>query len=369
MAKFGIISDLHLANHKAHGGPVVAGLNTRCRLALDVLRRAVSRAVELKCEALFILGDVFDTWRPEPQIVAAVQEILSKVPMDVAVLEGNHDMVSMAEGDHSLGPLAPVATVLSAPEVLTVRGHKVFAVPYQPGPAVEWLPRVMQAPDAHGAVALLLHLGISTPDMPSYAKEANDQVPLKLLMELMERLSIPAAFAGNWHQHVVHASRSGRSRAIQVGALVPTGWDNPGVDGYGTLVVYDPTLVGVARWVIEAIPGPRFINLDNYGLSLPTFVDKGWRLFPRVKVGPEKAAQAVAWLEEQRQHGMIAEGEVEVDAAEARAAARTAATVAQDAGTFEEALMGFVQQMPLLVDVDRTQVLLRAREFLTGGSK
>ena len=53
------LADLHVANHKRHGGPVKAGINRRCQHVLDALESAYKRAERLDAKAVVILGDLF----------------------------------------------------------------------------------------------------------------------------------------------------------------------------------------------------------------------------------------------------------------------------------------------------------------------
>ena len=260
MSKIALLADLHIANHKAFGGPIVAGTNTRARLALRCLQLAVQKAQEHGCTAMYLAGDIFDTVKPEPQLIRAVQELLD-VPMHIGVLMGNHDQVSTQAGDHSLGPLDPVADVVSTPRVFDEDGTQVVCVPFEPGPASGWLPaRVRECAPDRGAV-LVTHVGISTPTDPEFLRTAHDQVPAPLLGKIAAEHRLTTIAAGNWHTHrVFQLPTPDFAQAVQIGTLCPTGWDNPGLEAYGTM----PILVdGVFKPTnVITIPGPRFINAN-----------------------------------------------------------------------------------------------------------
>lgn len=404
--KIAFLADLHIANHRAHGGPVISGINRRCRLALDALKRAVEKAEAEGCAMLFILGDVFDTTRPEPQVTAAVQQIINPNKMVVVIVEGNHDQISTDQGDHSLGPLMPVATVISDPTHWLERWHHVernapvadeldvWAVPFEPGPANEWLPRRLAELEEDRNLkntpanmttkrVLVTHLGISDHDTEPWMKATQDQVPAHLLGELAKQYGFSMVFAGNWHYHrVFNLAAPGFPKAVQVGTLIPTGWDNPGLKGHGTMPIWD-TKTNELR--VHTIPGPRFLTVNGqenaptewhdalklrgvpYGDTQPMPPPNGWHLYVRIKTTADKLAKEQAWLEGLKTRGAVIDGEVVLDDVEVRGQARTAATVARSAETLQSALAGYVAEMPLPDGVDRAEVLARSQRYLAGG--
>lgn len=365
--RIGFLADLHIANFRAHGGPVVDSINRRCRLCLDTLRAALARAKALSCDRVYVLGDVFDTTRPEPQLVREVQNIIASSGLVVVFMLGNHDMVSHTEHDHSLGPLDPVGRVVSKPTVdWNGAAHDLVLVPFQPGPAQLWLPevlKVMELPKSPST--LLLHLGISDHDTAGFMKATHDQVPAHALAELARQYNFKAIFAGNWHFHrVFNLGTPQFTKAVQVGTLCPTGWDNPGIEGHGMMPTFD-TATNELR--VECIPGPRFLNLKqdaDFVHQLGAAALAECTVYVRVKADLEHMAPVQAALEALKSMSGLAGYEVEPDDIEARAQARTAATVARSADTLDAALIGYVEQMPLAEGVDRAAVLEKAKSFL-----
>lgn len=361
--RIAFVADPHIGNHRRFGGPVQAGINTRCRMALDALKEAVARAVKAKCSYFIVLGDLFDTSRPEPQIIAAVQTILEPIP--TVLLLGNHEQISTSSGDHALGPLDPVATIIEKPDCLADPGVEVWMVPFQPGNARDWLPRALAEvqggrPDDAPLPAtrvLCLHLGLSDSQTAPWLKGALDSIAVETLQELCDDYGISFAFAGNWHER--KRIDFGQKSLLQVGALTPTGFDNPGEEGYGGLAILDTTK-GTLKEV--AVPGPRFIKVPWKKLPRHKFGD-GPR-FVQITCDPSEFKEAQQHLDAEVAAGRVAGGEVVADEVEAAAAAKTAAVVAKSALTLDEAVAGYVAEMPLAEGIDREAVAARVRGYL-----
>lgn len=367
----GLIADCHIANHRRHGGPIKAGINRRCQHVLDALERAVNLAVQQGCEDLVILGDLFDTTNPPQQIVTEVQRILTvsdERRCRTHILLGNHDMVSTDAGDHALGPLEPVSHVIDQPIAMYAEGCEMLLVPFQPGPAVEWLPQVLK--DTCGgeqpkykpsnSASILLHLGIADDSTPVYLKGSHDAVPNSLLVELCKEYGFKAVFAGNWHSHKILRKRP---LICQVGAVCPTGWDNEGLDDVGTMVIWH----GGTKIDVHQIPGPRFLKL-RAGEQWDQAKAKDCNVYVQITADSKNTAAALDTLDSAKQDGLVVGGEVVPDTAEVREAARRAATVARSADTLDEALHVYIEHMALPDDVTRADVLALAKQYLGGAS-
>jgi hypothetical protein len=366
------IADLHLDSHRKLGGPVTGGINRRGHLILGALERAVERA-RVEAAVLVIAGDVFDTDHPAPQLIAAAQRILE--PVGCVFVKGNHDMVSSQPGDHSLGPLAPVADVIETPKVLRYDGLDLWCVPYQPGPAKDWLPTVMaemQRLEGVGGLGLprrllALHLGLQSEATPPWLQGADDSVPVKLVSDLMFRHGIDAALAGNWHGHREWLLAKDRP-LMQIGCAAATGFDNPGTEDFGWLCRYDSK---TNRMAGERLPGPRFLAVND-AAELPAAgdladaIDQGWSTFVRCTCRPSEVEAQQVVLEALRDDACVIEDfTIEpTQSSEATAQARAAAVTAQNAKTFETAVEGYCNRMPLPDPTMRPEVLRRVKEYL-----
>ena len=195
------VADVHVGNHRRWGGPVKVGLNNRAREVLDALRLAVGHTNNVG-EPLVVLGDLFDTASPSPQMVYAVGEVLGQCENGCYVLLGNHEFRSADEGDHALTPLSWLENV-EVVDVPTLDGRTLF-VPFQPGPAKEWLPDVLagfQDDSRPVADVLCLHLGIEDGETPPWLRGADDSVTVDQLIDLAKEYGFREVYAGNWHKH------------------------------------------------------------------------------------------------------------------------------------------------------------------------
>lgn len=359
--KIAFVADCHVGNHKRHGGTALAGLNARCRATVDVLTRAAKHARSIDAP-LVVLGDLFDTTHPEPQVIAAVQRALAGI--ETYLLMGNHDQFSTAKGDHALGPLDGfnMIEVVERPMVVDFANAEVWMVPFRPGDAREWLPEVL-ATSFQNAFPIKrprvmgLHLGLIDESTPEYLRNAHDAVSVELVNELCARYNIGYVVAGNWHM------RRRWGNVMQIGALVPTGWDNPGLGGYGTLAVLDTAAPPDEQLSFVELPGPRFVKTRTVD-EASAVAEEAKRLLHQLylqHVAPPDQLDATLGL-----LGIPGVHAVEVvpDAKQAEAAARSAADAARSGETLAAALRGFVGEMQLDEGVDRDAVLRRAQGYL-----
>ena len=386
--KIAWIADTHVGNHRLLGGPLEAGVNYRCQLVVAALANAVQQAVNEGCTHLIGCGDLFDAANPAPQVVAAVQRVLVRgeaLGLEIILLKGNHDIVTEAGGDHALGPLERQALIVESPQRVQLEQRRpdpeqpgarrrvldsveLWAVPFQPGAAAEWLPSVLAgmqgdsskgSPPASPQRILALHLGLQDGKTPPWLQGAHDSIEVEVLADLLEKHGIRWCFAGNWHepqQWEFHGpnDEGPRSQVTQVGCTAPTGWDNPGLK-YGTMAILD-TGTGKLPRILE-VPGPRFVASASEAESA---VKKGCQVFVRLKDGtPEEAAAAV---KAGAQHV-----EVRVDDGEAQAQLRTAAALARSADNVDEAVANYVATMPISPEL-RAEVLARVKRFLGGAT-
>ena len=360
-----VVTDLHLHNHRRLGGSSEAGINRRGRDGLDTLARAIGEANRLGCSVFLILGDLFDTTRPSPQLISKVQTVLHSAQQPIVVL-GNHEMVSETLGDHALGPLLPIADVVEVPQIVSIGSEnqsKFVLVPFRVGPADEWLPDVLEELSPPPGSILGLHLGIRDDATPFYLQNAHDSVASSLLSSLMERYELPLTIAGHWHDRKVWEVPAGK--ILQVGALCPTGWDNPDFEDYGFMAVWD-TEEGSGKSI--AIPGPRFVKVDseeafNRLVAEPPEED---RIYVEWTALSSDLSYANDRIRRARDADQIIDGCAVPDRIVEQEAARNAARAARSAETIEEALAAYIAEMTLEEGVSRKMVLARSKGYLVG---
>ena len=249
------VADIHAGNHAIMGGPAVNGLNERCRKVVAVLA-AAAKFAKSKGARLVIEGDVFDTARPSPQLVRAVMDALAVVETDV--IPGNHDRVTDAPGDHALAPLGRMSNVrvYDEPALVGPGVNEFFCPPAPRGTnAAEWFAEVLPV-NPFGRGLIHGHFGIVHAGADIHRINIGC-LPQDVVFTLMRERGYVRGFFGDWHERKVF--KRGDLVIEQVGALVPTGWDNPGPD-FGYLTLYD-TEAGTST--VHKFGGPRFYNVAS----------------------------------------------------------------------------------------------------------
>ena len=372
--RIGICADIHLGNHKRWGGPVIAGLNSRAHLVLDALGEAKRTAHAERCSRFVIAGDLVDYISVEPQMIRALQKVLADEEMPVYIMRGNHDMVSDLDDDHALGPLAalPNVTIVERPHVYSLdEGHELVIVPFQPGDARVWLPVELEKIGARsGATKLLaLHLGVIDDSTPEFLRGSHDAIPIPQLSPLMKQYGYGTVVAGNWHKYKKWQTRAG-AHIVQIGALAPTGFDNPGLNGYGSLLIYDTSKPACSP-ERHVIPGPRFVVVQSQE-GIDTAVDAAAEcdsMFIRWDIGPDLSLKACReHVDEMVKQGILAGADVVSDMGDAAAGAREGASAVAAASTStggDDVLAAYVRSMEIPEGVARDSVLAESRRIIT----
>ncbi len=265
-----LVADIHIGDHAWCRGTVQAGVSDRAREGLDALAAAAALARELELDALVLLGDVFDTSRPAPWLIARVQEILTyQGQRDVVsvVLVGNHDQESEAPGHHACAALgSETVVVVDEVAVVSAGNLEVFLVaPRASRPpvagTVERL-RSLGRPSTPGTRCRVvgLHVGLADVGTPVHLRESNDAMLVSAAAhEVATIVGAQVVVAGNWHwpQHWHVQTEQGVVQVVQVGTLAPHDFRDAGQRGWAVEVRDDGTVVR------HEIPGPRFAKFAN----------------------------------------------------------------------------------------------------------
>lgn len=325
--RYGVFSDGHLGQHKILGGPVIGGLNRRCRLTLDCHARMVDKANQEGCGLLVGAGDLFDVDDSDPWLLSATIDVLSKFHGEVYLLRGNHDCASDQPDHNALGPLGriPQFHIIENPYTLAVPDGFIYMVPYRPGVAAEWICDGVRDLTAATSIndasqTLITHAGIYDDTFPLWLK-SKSAVHLDVLRDIMHEVGIGLALSGDFHTH------RRWNNVIQIGALCPADFGDKAP--FGGLLVVDTESGSVTRHEIQ---GPRFVNMTWTGRGEePLDIEDDWpdghQVHVRVRAKPQQIAKATAWMVEvvEAVSKDIVAWEVEPDTTDAEEAAKEAA--------------------------------------------
>lgn len=370
------VADLHVDNHRMFGGPEVSGINSRCAHITRALDEVYYRMEQRKVSHLFILGDLFDRCKPTPQVVNAVMDVIKRHSPTTILLLGNHDKASSAPLDNALAPLKHVCYVVEKPTLMVPQNGagQILLIPYMEGPAEQWVEEAItearvigKSQSLRGKLLAMTHVGIKDSNTPPWLAQSSDSVSVELINKLLRN---EAFVAGNWHEHrLIYGAHGGANTIVQVGALVPTGFDNPSptrsADPYGSVIFMEwGNGWNVSRR--DIIGGPRFHKVP-FGMD---FGGKKKNIdYVRVVADQEEVAQARQWLQEMVLHKQIADGEVVLNPQDKARTRGEQARAAQSADSADEAIHAFVKKMPMPDDVDAKTVVDRTRQYMKAARK
>ena len=397
MDRIRFVADPHAANHKICAGVAVDGINDRCARVLDCLEQAAKAGPP--GSTLVVLGDLFDVDKPSPTILAETGRALRSGRNDVIALVGNHDQTSAPtadlDGEHALAPLrSSKLTVVDRPTLIPLEFADLIAVPFSPAVTPATLPGIIEgllggtrATNAPRVRVLCLHLGVWDKSTPPWLVGAHDAIAETDLRDIARTYRIAFVECGNWHNQRAWSPRNGDGVHIsQVGALAPTGWDNPGLVGYGGVDMIE--VLGTmdrGAWSNTWIHGPRFLAFGRPGepaaesfekvlaaISKPVKcydeVLRRHALYVRLYVASKDIADGARRVREAVAGGLVVAGEaLALDTAENRAATSAAAVKALASGlNHDEAIARYVQAREYPPGVTAAAVLGKVRGYLGG---
>jgi hypothetical protein len=270
MPKYAVVADVHIWNHKRHGGALVRGVNLRAQLCLDVLREAV-RVANSEQARLIVAGDLVDSAGPiQPQLAAAIRQTLVQAWQGCRIIPGNHDMT--ADNDTSLEIYETVGR-----NILTAQG--VNFCDQKPDICTMSFDCDMFHDTIRDVGLLVGHFGVYDDTFPPYLRSSKGAKHVDVLFAYMKERNIRCMMLGDWHGRRTW-QRDGMT-VMQVGALCPTGWDNLGGLGYGTVALWD-TETQELTW--RELPGPRFCTVRSAEEEAQTIEEanrRGHKLFLR----------------------------------------------------------------------------------------
>ena len=257
--------DLHCWPHRRHGGARNNGVNRRGELCLGTTRRLVDFANEHDAH-LVVAGDLVDDPGPvQPQFAARLRDELARCRGGVSLLLGNHDMTS--DGDHSLG-IYETEMIGVWSDIEYRSKYNTYQLKQDEYTAICVVPfhRDIRDERVRDVPLLVGHFGVYDDSFPPWAQRSKGAWHVDQLFELMRERNIRICVLGDWHQRACWSRTAGQAIRVvsidmpgnypyilQGGALNPTGFDNPGLHGYGTAALWDGERLS---W--RELPGPRF---------------------------------------------------------------------------------------------------------------
>lgn len=387
-----ISADVHVGNHGGFGGTYKRGINWRGQRVLDILRQAAERA---EGQPHVICGDLFNSHEPSPQVLARTIEAMRvnfessppsgdelkdrlefmargrsrRAPTLTCILKGNHDSNSPAPGDNALAPLCYVdeIEVLDEPCIFSFDPDPFegLMMPFRPEEPSAWLPQAIDQAEVdyvgfNKTRVLFTHFGIAEESTPDYMRKGAMEV--QELRALCIRKNIRYVFSGDWHSRKVWEFPE--VTIVQVGALVPTGFNNPGLTGYGSL--WELSAAGL---VLHELPGPRFVRCTT--LTQLRHYAEAWRgewpaeateLFVSLVCGDERG-EAEEYLNSLKDEGTIDNYVIDSNVDASVVAADAARAAAAKPQRFEEALHAAVQEQPPPAGISSDDVLARVDDL------
>lgn len=355
------VADAHIGGHRGFATPTDRpGINSRCALALDLLSQVGAQMAH--ADTTVILGDLVDTDKPSPQVLAAIMHAMNASEGSFLSLRGNHDSSTGRPGDNALGPLSEAGhLVVEAPRVLVYGDTAIVLLPFHPEPPSDWVPAALAAllPDIehHSGIHHLIigsHFGLSDSETPDFL--SHGALPVDTAFALCSEYNACAWLSGDWHSRKVW--ERGGVTVAQVGALCPTGFDNPGLTGYGSVWTFED---GRLTWT--ELPGPRFVKYKGVRAALDEAPSPTCALrFAQVTVKAGEEDDARELLAAAVGAGTLAGFEVIADRNEALENAGETAAYVATATSFEAALERAVERLNVGAGVDRGEVLRRAKQ-------
>ncbi len=310
-------------------------------------------------DAFIVLGDLFDHHAPTPALIRATQDAFDQGGCGRAfAIPGNHDQSTDTPGDNACSPLW-IADCVDRTRVIVDGDTAALLVPFG-APVADTLEAAalkaaqVEAWSAKPIRVVLGHFGISLDSDPPYLQGAGDAISAEDLRTFCEAHDVDGVAAGNWHLRRDFSVKDGPA-IVQVGALAPTGWDNPGWNGYGTVTVWDEEALA---WHATTLPGPRFVR----HVPSPDELDKhrDCAIYARVDATPDDVVPT-----RERLAGLDLAGyEVRVVDPAGEKAAQEAAAAVRTVELLGEALGRYVAAMPVPEGVTRAELLQAATSYL-----
>lgn len=259
-----VLGDTHIWNHKWCGGPMVDGVNRRCREIVDSILETVDSAKRQHgITSVVQLGDFFDGPKPSPAVLDISIRMIQETGVPWHIIAGNHDIASY-DAPSAIAPMGHVDGIhtYEKPTLAYIEGQPWAMIPYT-GPSAD---KALQdaAEILSKAVYAAVHYGLA------YNTGAGGRPDLISREQWRDvgGMTAPTGYFG--HEH------NSRARYIfgeSLGAFTQSNFSDTGI-GYPVVAVV-PIQTGESHGRYHAL-GPRFFNMtDSEHLDIRTLASYG----------------------------------------------------------------------------------------------
>lgn len=249
------ISDIHMSNTLPHAKQVNAfGVTDRLADQLALWGRVYRAAERAQCEAIYILGDLFDHSRTDAITLTETFRILSKAPVPLFVVPGNHDGVNTRGERFTVEALAEIegCTYMQTGEPYCPRPWLTFwPMEFSPIEKTRAALKAMK-PSGDGVNVLLMHNSIVGCTHGGWTCEEGHGLEAAELTEAFDYV-----YSGHFHDPQVFG-RGGKGRYL--GAPMHHRFDDIGRKAGFWVVEYRES--GARKEVFVDGAAPRFHVLD-----------------------------------------------------------------------------------------------------------
>lgn len=133
-----VLGDTHIWNHKWCGGPLVDGVNRRCREIIDSILETVDWAKrQYGITSVVQLGDFFDGPKPSPAVLDIAIRMIQETGVPWHIIAGNHDITSY-DAPSAIAPMGHVDGIhtYEKPTLAHIDGQPWAMIPYT-GPSAD----------------------------------------------------------------------------------------------------------------------------------------------------------------------------------------------------------------------------------------
>lgn len=351
MKPYLIFSDPHFHNWSQFSTTTPEGLNSRLKITIDEMHRAVSELIKRGGDVMYIGGDLFHVRGSiDPEVFNPVHEAFRNIlarGVTIFAIPGNHDLAGkdtteIGNAFQSFGSLAGFHVVTQGVTMTTM--HNVLMIPWQA--TKDQLREVIanfraEYKDGHSDCDLIIHVGIDgvLPGVPDAGLSAAE----------VASWGFRRVFAGDYHNHKIMED----GKVISIGATTHQNWGDIGSKA-GFLIVDDENVE------FHASHAPSFIELtaDDDEEDIPLLVDQNYVRIRGMKMTDSEIHAFRENLEEMGARG------VSFQVTRETVSARGASSLVK-AASLDESVDKFIDQMTLDDPTFLPALKIMAKDVLT----